>query len=162
MYQLAYGLDSRAALRLETMRESGMEFPQLQAERKRMITLRGNLLANTETSRAVNAAWLALLKENFPGVIYKDWDDAEVIGIDTWKKKVQQDGGPYKVVVTSGIEDGPGKTCRYCKSFKGLYAPLNGLFVTPYGNMDSPPFHPNCECILVVRYQIKNAESYAF
>lgn len=140
-----YGLDTRAAVRIERMRQEGKTRAEIDQERQRSIFIRGNVIATTETNRVVNQALLALWKDNILGTVEKAArrrPRVEYIG--TSRRRISE--APHKTWMTRRDE----KVCNYCDPLDGVTARLDAEFDTRYGIFDAPPIHPNCRCYMVM------------
>ena len=136
-----FGLDSRSAIRIEQMRQAGAPAAQIQRARSDAMWIRGNLLAATETNRAINVSletlWLANMDiSKADNVIYLDSSIEDVIP---------------KTAKKEWITRRDGKVCIRCDPLDGLTARLGNKFDTDYGYLDTPPLHPRCRCFLIVR-----------
>ena len=139
-----FGLDSRAAVRLERMRQSGMSESEIFQERSRVITSRGNIIAMTETNRIVNQALIALWRDNSESELVSKARRREIEYRGMSRRRVMN--MPHKTWTTRRDE----KVCKYCDPLDGITARLDAEFDTRYGVFDSPPIHPNCRCFMVL------------
>jgi len=140
-----FGLDPRAATRLERMRQDGASENEVAGERERSIHVRGNIIAVTETNRIVNQALLALWKDNTENdMVSKARRRREVEYRGTSRRRIMQ--APHKTWMTRRDD----KVCKYCDPLDGITARLDAEFDTRYGVFDSPPIHPNCRCFMVL------------
>lgn len=140
-----YGLDARAAVRIEQMRQKGASRLEIQQERERAIMVRGNLIATTETNRVVNYALIALWRANVQSPIEKarrPRPRVEYIG--TSRRRIEAQ--PHKTWMTRRDD----KVCKYCDPLDGITARLDAEFDTRYGIFEAPPIHPNCRCFMVL------------
>lgn len=140
-----YGLDARAAVRIEQMRQNGASEVEVNAERQRAVMVRGNLIATTETNRVTNYALLALWRAHLESPIEKARKrrpKVEYIGTNRRRIEAQ----PHKTWMTRRDE----KVCNYCDPLDGITARLDAEFDTRYGIFDAPPIHPNCRCFMVL------------
>lgn len=146
-----FGLDGRAAVRIERMRQHGESAATIRGARIALATERGNLLAITEINRTVNAALETLWIENLQGIrkadegsewFYQDGDSASVItSLAGIPKRAR------KEIVTRKDN----RVCDYCEPLDGKKARLGIDFNTHYGLFMAPPFHPRCRCYMIVR-----------
>lgn len=139
-----YGLDSRAAIRIEQMHQTDEPNWKIQEERTRSIMIRGNLLATTEANRVVNQALLALWRDNSSFTIHKARRRPKVEYIGTSRRRIVE--SVHKVWMTRRDD----KVCKYCDPLDGIAARLDAEFDTRYGIFDAPPIHPNCRCFMVL------------
>lgn len=139
-----YGLDARSAVRIERMRQSGASRLEIQQERNRAVTIRGNLIATTETNRVVNYALIALWRANLESPISKARRRPKVEYIGTNRRRIE--AAPHKTWMTRRDE----KVCKYCDPLDGITARLDAEFDTRYGIFEAPPIHPNCRCFMVL------------
>jgi len=114
------GLDRFSATRLQRAANSGMSKTELEKLRKKMLQQRGNLIANTETNRAINSALDALWYVNAAG----------------------------REVTKSITTRRDGRVCPYCLPLEGIQEAVGASFDTKYGVFQYPPFHPQCRCFL--------------
>lgn len=154
-----FGLDAQGAVRLERMRQSGVDNQTLVQARLDIAVRRGNLTALTEVNRTVNATLEQLWLDNMRGPITKarkkrqrEWD---------YEGEWFYDKGEHarKIVSLRGIPQTARKeivtrrdnrTCNYCRPMEGLTAKMGQNFVTGYGLFMYPPFHPRCRCYMIV------------
>lgn len=139
-----YGLDARAAVRIEEMRQRGASRLEVQQERQRAVMVRGNLIATTETNRVVNHALIALWRANVQSPIEKARRRPKVEYIGTSRRQIERQ--PHKTWMTRRDE----KVCKYCDPLDGITARLDAEFDTRYGIFEAPPIHPNCRCFMVL------------
>ena len=139
-----YGLDARAAVRIERMRQGGATAVEIHAERQRAVMVRGNLVATTETNRVVNYALIALWRANLESPIEKARRRPKVEYIGTNRRRIEEQ--PHKTWMTRRDE----KVCKYCDPLDGITARLDAEFDTRYGIFEAPPIHPNCRCFMVL------------
>jgi hypothetical protein len=139
-----FGLDVRAATRLERMRQEGSSELELAQERSRAITVRGNIISMTETNRIVNQSLIALWRDNSDSDLVAKARRRQVEYRGTTRRRVMQ--APHKTWTTRRDE----KVCKYCDPLDGITARLDAEFDTRYGVFDSPPIHPNCRCFMVL------------
>lgn len=140
-----YGLDARAAVRIERMRQEGASDLEIDAARQSAIMIRGNLIATTETNRITNQALIALWKANVQSPIEKARrrrPKVEYIG--TSRRRIEEQ--PHKTWMTRRDD----KVCNYCDPLDGITARLDAEFDTRYGIFECPPIHPNCRCFMVL------------
>lgn len=140
-----FGLDARAAVRLERMRQEGKSDREILQERNRSIVLRGNIISTTETNRIVNQSLIALWRDNAENeLVAKARRRRQVEYRGTTRRRVMNQ--PHKTWMTRRDD----KVCKYCDPLDGITARLDAEFDTRYGVFDSPPIHPNCRCFMVL------------
>lgn len=150
---LSDGLDPRTAVRIELARQSAGSNLRLAAlvtmERLTAIQTRSNLIALTETNRAVNSALVALWRANqevSKAVALVPTPENETL----YGRDIPRSGkipwNARKVWVTRRDE----RVCNYCDPLDGIRAKLTEDFVTDYGIIPVPPVHPRCRCFLIV------------
>jgi len=139
-----FGLDPRAATRLERMRQEGATDSELSGEREMSIHMRGNIIAMTETNRIVNQSVLALWKDNTENDLVAKARRREVEYRGMSRRQVG------RVANKTWMTRRDDKVCKYCEPLDGITARLDAEFDTRYGVFDSPPIHPNCHCFLVM------------
>lgn len=135
-----FGLDQRAALSLERLYQAGASFGRIDSARRQALLTRGNVIGMTETNRAVNRSMLAVMKDNFPETLVEKAGKVQYIG--TSRRLIM--AAPHKTWLTRKDD----KVCKYCEPLDGITARLDAVFVTQYGDFDSPPIHPNCRCFM--------------
>jgi len=96
---------------------------------KRLLEYRAENIARTELMTAANQGHLEMLQQGveqniIPANVYKVW------------------------IVTP--DD---RLCQYCKPVDGQKQSLDGQFITELGNMDRPPAHPSCRCVMGVEFE---------
>jgi len=142
----ANGLDPRMAVAIEQMHQrakTSTEKSALRSKTMSAIQTRSNLLAITETNRAVNQSLLALWRANED--VRKAQEDV------TFYDQTIKDAGRIprnarKVILTRRDD----RVCTYCDVLDGVSAKLNDDFDTEYGMFECPPFHPRCRCFMLV------------
>lgn len=152
---LAYGLDERTAISLERKRQeiagNKRALEALDRERKAAIQSRSNLIAVTETNRAVNASVEAVwsIQEGISKALIPTQDNQTVYG-----REITNPAKPgrraRKMILTRRDE----RVCNYCDPLDGITARLGQSFDTEYGYFDYPPFHPRCRCFIYVTTEI--------
>lgn len=131
------GLTQRGAIAVrnyeDALREEGRAEDQIarmtERYRQRMLKLRATTIARTETIRASNQGAVAA------------WRGAAAKGLLS--------RATFRMQWLVTPDD---RTCPNCAPVPGLNdggVPLGGIFKTPLGNVDAPPLHPNCRCVLV-------------
>jgi hypothetical protein len=96
---------------------------------KRLHEYRAGNIARTELMNAANQGHLEMLQQGveqnlIPPDAYKVW------------------------IVTS--DD---RLCKYCKPMDEQKQPLDGQFTSEKGNVDRPPLHPMCRCVMGVEFE---------
>jgi hypothetical protein len=150
-----FGLDARAAVRLERMRQRGTSPQALEAARIDMSVQRGNLIALTEVNRIINATTEAVWIDNsriskarrktiYGGAWYRE--SGGTAGVITTLRGVPAKA--KKRIVTRKDN----RVCDYCEPLDQFTAPLGSMFNTRYGLFKYPPFHPRCRCFMIVSW----------
>jgi hypothetical protein len=139
-----FGLDERSAIMIEQMYQAGNSVRVIEQARATAFHNRGNMIAVTETNRAVNRATLCLWLDNYPGEIEKARRPRpKVVYIGTSRRRVM--AAPHKTWMTRRDT----KVCNYCDPLEGVTARIDAEFVTKYGIFETPPIHPRCRCFML-------------
>ena len=145
-----FGLDGRAAVRIERMRQEGRPESLVQAQRISLVAQRGNLLALTEINRAINYTLETLWIENLRG-IHKADDSEWFLERGHSASKITSLAGIPKRAKKEIVTRKDNRVCDYCEPLDGKTARLGTDFNTEYGLFIAPPFHPRCRCFMIVR-----------
>lgn len=143
---LSDGLDAPTAIRLEKERQNRVGDPTglkaLERDRRGALLTRRNILALTETNRAVNAALVAVWRaqEMVSKAIFGASYSHAVVDVEN------PGASARKIIITRRDE----RVCHYCDPLDGIEARLTEDFVTEYGVFPHPPFHPRCRCFIFV------------
>lgn len=138
-----YGLDVRSALSIERMWQEGRPVREIEQARSTAVLSRGNMIALTETNRAVNQSVQALWLDNYPPIEKARRPRPKVVYIGTSRRRVMS--APHKTWLTRRDD----RVCKYCLPLDGITARIDAEFETKYGVFETPPIHPRCRCFMV-------------
>lgn len=147
----ALGLDERSALRVERYRQQLGDGPSAERDVERVrrdaVRIRGNLIAATETNRAINTSLEALWIDNI-GISKADSDLPD--NVTFFDRSIRNIGSIPRRARKEIVTRRDGKVCDYCFELEGIKARLGEDFETHYGFFSAPPFHPRCRCFMIV------------
>lgn len=145
-----YGLDARAAVRIERMRQEGASSEEVRTARLNAAAHRGNLVALTEINRVINLSLETLWIDNL------EISKAEEPPNEVWyfdrsvPTNVSSISQLPKRARKEWITRRDNRVCEYCLPLEGVKARLGFEFDTEYGMFQSPPIHPRCRCYMIV------------
>lgn len=142
-----YGLDARAAVRIENMRQEGASADDIRSTRFTLAVQRGNLLALTEINRVINHALETLWLDNL--AVSKADNDVWTFD-NSIPRNVTSIAQLPKRARKEWITRRDDRVCDYCLPLEGETARLGAEFDTEYGYFQCPPIHPRCRCYMIV------------
>lgn len=144
-----YGLDARAAVRIERMRQEGKPAEDIRRARYEATVQRGNLIALTEINRVINHSLETLWIDNLR--VSKAEEPSDVWHFDrSVPTSVSSISQLPKRARKEWITRRDNRVCDYCLPLEGATARLGFEFDTEYGMFQAPPIHPRCRCYMIV------------